>query len=497
MKKTAILILGIIGVMAAVGCGGPKKQDNSAAEASEIGHSYEKCYWTGEGEGLGELSMWTITREDGLVGGEITFGEINETYLLMGHCKDGFMNASFYQPYGDVMGWIEGAAGEDGSFKGMACWGLNNEPANLLMLPMEEFPENIVNPLVPMDYEDMRKASDYYFSYVADDPDLSTVAAFNAVTPGDGKLYFNIAITSPESDSTVGNYDMKDLEYSGDAIQMKGNCASYDLGSEGTLKIEFFQRGVLVTSIQEEHEYMSISDAVAGFYVLSGRYDEAPVFWAEGNGEEEGGDDEPGLEYTEQYTEIGTLISWVRGGSFHSMATLPVSTEGKPGIEEFFKAVAAFLPGGTTTTTYNCLFAPEKAREGDKAVMDAKAGYIHSDIANPGDYPDGLEMCYWNKPDEHSVVAVRINYSAAGRYDVYPAHILIMFEYDTESHCLYPVSMMGTPEWSEWYINEAFRLPDLVHTCDKVSLPRQGKNITLTDVGTDKVLKWNGDWFTM
>lgn len=487
MKRS--LLLAFVLIAAFVSCNGPAPAPDS----------FKAYCWSGEMDGNGQASAWIGIRDsDGLIAGEISFG--GSTYAL--HGEDGLKEGSIINAFlfNDIfqVGAIEITVAPDSSMEG-TYWDRYDQEFDIRMKPTDgEAPRN---PFEHPAYGDLKVASDWVCGLRYEgDYNFTTVSIY---TPGGNKVAFHA--NDGYLKTKWGTFDPSIYPDSEGASAMStvkydGGKAVFPTEGRESIVVEFFKDFMVVSlDCGEGEEYNAELEFMAGTFPLQSIYDDFPVCWTEGEGEE--GDN---WIPAPKFGDVAAIREQLVDGSFRGVhIPVEVASGSRPGIEEFFKAFAAQYPGILTDNAFNSLYNGLEI-EICHAVMNKRAGYLNSANATDSGFNEGMQMCYWNTPTDHSIVAAVLNYfvTDANDDDVrMPDWLMLFYEYDTEKHTLNPIcSTSRFSEWASWAIDPAFDLGGTsVVNADEVILPEKGKNILFNVDGMEMCrMEWDDDsWFSV
>ncbi len=136
----------------------------------------------------------------------------------------------------------------------------------------------------------------------------------------------------------------------------------------------------------------------------------------------------------------------------------------------------------------------EKLGKGVTFTVDKKNGYIRYEMDYDIAYPEDktgekscVEFCYWNCADGlHKLFAENVYLTQKGKPIFTEFSGLYIYAYDNATQKLYMIDQ------------DLLGLGEETHGMVTFSLPRQGKDIEVTDAnGSKKKLAWNGKGFTL
>lgn len=438
--------------------------------------------WEGTCDGR-DVKVTLAKNKEDLVMGKLVFTATNKTLALAGFKLENNLILTVFDgnTKTDV---LSGSIDGDGHFTGDLQW----TERKLVLGKSLQQPDDYRDPFEPLNYQQLRKASKY--SVTADDPLRGeSHSTAGVLTDGDGKIGFFVETDTPY-DARIGTLMNGE---SGDEIEFEDGKAIYSVASF-KCQLEFFRDFLYISRLSKFNaldDYCMESEYLMAFYPLESRSTGIPDGWDEDDNEYS----YDGPDYGEEFTEVGSLKAEIDGGDFIKTGRVPVDVSGKkPGIEDFFKAICKKYPGYITNASYATQYGTDDAQDFHYTVMEPSNGFFRSNVGLH--YEEGMEMCFWNTPTDHSIVALNISYTGLSEFEAHPASLLVLYEYNTEKHWLTPVSVAGSERWA---IDPAYLLPAAIDEYTRVSLPQAGKDITYGDFSTDSPVKgklvWNGEWF--
>ena len=184
---------------------------------------------------------------------------------------------------------------------------------------------------------------------------------------------------------------------------------------------------------------------------------------------------------------------------WHDVGLYTAGWDSKPGIRNYFVGLAHAFPGDLFQMIENKMLGLDV----DDAVwnyeLDEKNGYIAGELGT--ETSPSVQMCYWRCSDGSRLIGVALQ---GYEYNLEePDPNWTEEEAEDKIHvCLNDIAFFRILQdeqiWRPVPVRKVCGRDIDFKAFDQIQLPRQGKDIVLTDHINDKVvtLKWNGNGFT-
>lgn len=447
--------------------------------------------WEGESDG-GKVVIDIARRaSDGLVAGKMSIGEYS--YTIVGDPawqSDDEVVVSIYNGSLHTAD-LEGTITPEG---GLDCYFTRTEYQEDLEFSLSGAVSQLSNPFVHPTKSELEPFSLYDDYWTFRESDMMYYRKMILVNDENPGLSFNCTGETVEGFGTVNDIfegDWNNIPYEDGKIIVKDG--------DDALTIEVFKDFIWARHSSTADQVESQAAAVQGFYFLSDSGAEVSEEWYYDPYYDDY-EDTPYYLPAAWFADVKAMCDLLTDYTIGKFQ-IPVKVAGsKPGVEDYFRALAKAFPGGVLGETLKCL---DRQESGAKVTVDARNGYMSSSVPRT-EGGEGMEMCYWRGAEGQDVVALDFIYDGCAFGDedyTVERWFTIFFRYDPKSAVLKTISSTGSEAWCLWYPDSKYDMTSFFGfwQVSDVKLPRIGKTIEFLNSASECVYEceWSAEiqWF--